>query len=476
MAKSVQAYGKVMRGNKKILLLVVLAAVVVCSQAVTNAQAKSPVITAAPSQVIAPALIEGTRSEMNSAGYWIGRHPYPDKLIVDPKGIKELNETIRNDLRISYDLSSYPATYPGHDLLSALQKDYAAISRLRLFQSGGAPVAKAHLSTIKENMAMGKIPSEISVRFGFVTKGADLRSLPVAEGFYQARVKRDFDQLQTSILDIGTSVAVLHTSANGKWHYVVAPLGEGWMEGSRLALCPSEAMRAYLKKTDFVVITSVKGDLYLNREMTNFYDRTRMGQRFPMVQDRGEAVEISIPGNNGNGSACFTSAFIRKKEVNRGYLPYTPRTIILQAFEFLNDPYGWGDMNGEQDCSSFIRGVFATVGIELPRNSQFQSKAGRLLGTFGRGIPLDQKREILSVQGIGGITLLGMTGHIMLYLGSVDGNPYAIHGLYGYHDKANNKESFIVVKRFVVTDLNLGRSSRIGPILKRVHTVTIIER
>ena len=465
-----------MKGIKKILLLAVLSAVVICSETVTQAQARRPAGTAAPSQVVAPALIEGTRAEMNSPGYWIGRHPYPDKLILDIKGIQELNAAIRDNLKISYDLSSYPATSPGADLLSALQKDCAAISRLRLFHAGGAPVTKAHLSSIQENMAMGKIPLEISLRFGFVTRGADLRSLPVAEGFYKARLRRDFDHLQTSILDLGTPVAILHTSADGKWHYVVAPLGEGWMEGSRLTLRPFEEMRAYLKKTDFVVITSVKGDLYLNREMTSFYARARMGQRFPLLRDVGDAVEISIPGNNGNSSSVFTSAFIRKKEINRGYLPYTPRTITLQAFEFLNDPYGWGDMNGEQDCSSFIRGVFATVGIELPRNSQFQSKAGRSIAAFGREISLDQRREILSTRGVGGITLLGMPGHIMLYLGSVDGNPYAIHGLYGYHDKVNHKESFIFVNRIVVTDLNPGKSSRNGPLLKRVNVVTAIER
>ncbi len=441
----------------------------------TEARTRKAASGAPPPQVMAPALIEGTRSEMNSPGFWIGRHPFPDKLIMDPKGILDFNEAIRNELKISYDLSSYPPTYQGSSLIPALMQDFANVSRLRLYSSGGAPVTRAMLSAIKENMSIDKIPAEITVQFGFAVRSADMRALPVSEGFYQARVKRDFDQLQTSSLDIGTPVAVLHTSADGKWHYVVAPLGEGWTEAGRLALCPYEEMRAYLKKTDFVVITSVKGDLYLNEEMTKFYARARMGQRFPLIQDWDDFVEIGLPG--GNGSARFMSAFIRKKDVHRGYLPYTPRAAILQAFEFLNDPYGWGDMNGEQDCSSFIRGVFATVGIELPRNSLFQSKTGRPLGLFERETPLEQKIDLLSRKGIGGITLLRMTGHIMLYLGTADGVPYAIHGIYGYRDQVNKREAVIrIINRIVVTDLNLGKSTRLGPMLKRIDTVSVIER
>ncbi len=40
----------------------------------------------------------------------------------------------------------------------------------------------------------------------------------------------------------------------------------------------------------------------------------------------------------------------------------------------LNQPYGWGDMYGEQDCSRFLQMVFATVGIMLPRDSKDQAQ------------------------------------------------------------------------------------------------------
>ncbi len=433
--------------------------------------------TASPQfvQTLAPSLIAGTRPEMNSPGFWIGLHPFPDGVILDREGIRAFNRTVQNELKISYDLTEYPATYPGEDLVSALKQDYSAISGVKLYLSSGAPVNRDLLLAIRENMNIKSIPPEIAVRFGFAVKGSDKRSLPLSTGLYQARVSRNFDRLQISSIELGTPLAILHSSADRKWRYVVAPYGEGWVEESRIVECPFEIVKKYLQEAEFAVITAVKADIYLNSNLTRFYDRAKMGSRFQLLQEHGDKVEIRIPGRGPNGSFRFQSGFIRKKDVNRGYLAYTPRNILLQAFEFLNEPYGWGDMNGDQDCSSFIRSVFATVGIELPRNSQFQSKTGKSIGAFDRDVPLEKKLELLVKRGVGGITLLRMTGHIMLYVGAVDGTPYAIHGIYGYHDMVNRKETVKVINRIVITDLFLGNSTRLGPFIKRIDTVKTIE-
>ncbi len=48
----------------------------------------------------------------------------------------------------------------------------------------------------------------------------------------------------------------------------------------------------------------------------------------------------------------------------------------------LNQPYGWGDMYGEQDCSRFLQMVFATVGISLPRDSKDQAQVSNSVVDF----------------------------------------------------------------------------------------------
>lgn len=433
--------------------------------------------TAKTTQMIAPALIPGTRPEMNTPGFWIGIQPYPDRVILNEEEIREFNEAIRNYLKISHDLSSYSSTAAGKDLLAALMRDISSISGKRLYLSGGDGVDRAMMHGIEENMELSKIPPEIRVRFGFVVKSADQRRLPTARRFYPAKFSRNFDMLQGSVLDIATPVAILHTSGDGKWHYVVAPYSEGWVEDDKIGICSFEVMRQYLKNSGFIVVTSTRGDIYLNQTLTVYYDLVKMGARLPMVNEyKAAVVETTIPQKDKDGTCRFVSGYLQKKDVNKGYLSYTPRNIILQAFEFLNDPYGWGDMNGEQDCSSFIRSIFATVGIELPRHSLFQARTGRSAAAFDSKSSTEKRLEAVNRKGVAGITLLGMKGHIMLYLGTVDGVPYAIHAIWSYREKINRVETARVVNRIVVTDLFLGKDTRHGSLLDRLETIRIVEK
>src|SRR3974377_506055 len=98
-----------MNKNVSHLLMSVLALRAISLNPWTEALAKRPVQLQSfgPLHLPAPALIPGTLPEMNSAGFWIGTHPCPDKIILDAKGIQLLNMAIRTELKCSYDLSSY---------------------------------------------------------------------------------------------------------------------------------------------------------------------------------------------------------------------------------------------------------------------------------------------------------------------------------------------------------------------------------
>ncbi|MBN1613599.1 MAG: SH3 domain-containing protein [Deltaproteobacteria bacterium] len=428
-------------------------------------------------RMVAPALIPGTRSEMNSAGFWIGLHPFPDRVILNRDEIRELNGDIRKGLKTTHDLASYPMAALGGDLREALTRDLSSIGAMTLYLSNGDSVDGELLSGIEKNMGIEGIPQDIKVRFGFVVKSADQRRLPTAERFYPGRISREFDMLQAVVLDIGVPIAVLHTSADGNWHYVVAPYCEGWIADDRMAFCSSEAMRDYLNRTPFIVVTTVRGDVYLDPALTDYCDRLKMGARLPMVKEHETPViEVTLPRRDKDGACLFVSGYLRRRDTAKGFLAYTPRNIILQAFEFLNDPYGWGDLNGEQDCSSFIRRVFATTGIELPRNSLFQSRSGKPVADFKRETPLEMRLETLKAKGIGGMTLLWMKGHIMLYLGMVDGTPYAIQAMWSYMETVGQKEVMKVVNRIVVTNLFLGKDTRHGSYMTRLGAIRNVEK
>jgi len=224
-------------------------------------------------------------------------------------------------------------------------------------------------------------------------------------------------------------------------------------------------------------VTSAKGEIYLNPNLTGLYDYVRMGTTFPLVGKTGtKLVHVTIPVRNADGTCGWRTAYMRAEDVHEGFLPYTPRTIIRQAFKLLNSPYGWGDMEGEQDCSRFIQEIFATVGIRMPRNSSEQAEVGRLVAEFAKGAPDEEKLAVLTEKGIGGITLLRLDNHIMLFLGMVDGRPYAIHATWGYHQIIGGRDIVRVLNRVAVTDMSLGAGSVKGSLLGRlikIKTVTL---
>ncbi|MEN6337094.1 MAG: NlpC/P60 family protein, partial [Phycisphaerales bacterium] len=172
------------------------------------------------------------------------------------------------------------------------------------------------------------------------------------------------------------------------------------------------------------------------------------------------------------GDCVLKTAYIQRADASLGYLPYTPRTILNQAFKLLNTPYGWGGLFGEQDCSRFIQEVFATVGLVLPRNSSEQARVGRLIYANAEAGSAQEKIAALREQAVPALTLLRTSGHIMLFLGFVDGRPYILHDLWGY---SVDESTVAVVNRVAVTPADLGNSSS-GTLLDHVNTIRVLDK
>ena len=118
--------------------------------------------------------------------------------------------------------------------------------------------------------------------------------------------------------------------------------------------------------------------------------------------------------------------------------------------------------------------VYAVVGISLPRNSKEQAQVGQALAQFDEKALGEVKISALnSVQGAS--TILPMRGHIMLYLGMVDGVPYVIHETSGYKQRAVDKDISKPLNRVVVSDLSLGEGSIKGSLLRRLSKIVEIK-
>jgi len=78
-------------------------------------------------------------------------------------------------------------------------------------------------------------------------------------------------------------------------------------------------------------------------------------------------------------------------------------------------------------------------------------------------------------QAIGGIAVLYLKGHVMLYLGKAGLMPYAIHETWAYRVPNGDKDLTYKINRVAVTDLDLGKGTQNGSLLERLKSVRMVQ-
>ncbi len=434
----------------------------------------------------ASTLLPGTRAEMNSAGYWIGRLPDPDRVIMDSRDIDAFNRRIREQGLVR-DLADFePPT--GKALHRELSSTAEWLGHRRFYRSNGHQVGSDFLDPLVDLMNAESIPKRPVALRGFVTAGADLRVLPTVDPLWDAPGDRFIDHLQASRLEAGTPLAIAHRSRDGQWAYVFTELAAGWLPSDVVVETGEEAFLERYRSAATAVVIAPTTDLWADPDLTRFRGTVRMGTRLVLADPdtessgatatadapRASRVAVTLPVRGPEGAYRETTLWLDGAEVAAGYLPYTQRTVIRQAFRQLSSPYGWGGMFGERDCSQFVVEVFSTVGVKLPRTSRSQARVGHPLSDLAAETADADKIGILLADAVPGITLLCMRGHVMLYLGETDRRPFAIHAAWSYREQRNARETVRLINRVAVTTLDLGAGSKKGSYLSRLSTGVLV--
>jgi len=174
-----------------------------------------------------------------------------------------------------------------------------------------------------------------------------------------------------------------------------------------------------------------------------------LGSFFPLLGEEGESFRILIARRNAEGHAETREALISHNVCAPKPLSLSATNMAAIANELLNQPYGWGGLDAKRDCSSTLMDLFAPFGLWLPRNSGHQATmTGALIDL--KGLTPEEKKKVILEQGIPYFTLLWLKGHIMLYIGSQEGNPIVFHNFWSV--KENHKK--IIVGRAAITTLN----------------------
>lgn len=351
---------------------------------------------------------------------------------------------------------------------SIRKRDVAVFFRkARGFKQDGTRWNQAEWDTMDYNAHLSIFPSRTA--HAITVRATNLRELPTHEPRFSrptpdARTN-PFDYFQYSLLPPGTPLFIAHTSLDGHWHYVECPVAGGWVDAEDIALVDDSFKRlwrsgrhaAFLR--DKVRLPGARGG------------EAGIGTIFPLARVRTDGgCNVLVPFRGADGMAASAELPLATGIAAPKPLPLTPGNVALVGNIMMGQPYGWGGTLGERDCSALTRDLFTPFGIWLPRNSMAQARRGVVVPL--EGLDAQEKETRVLADGVPFLSLVGMRGHIMLYVGDYRGRPAIFHNVWGVRVVQNgNNDARYVIGRAVVTSLTPGRE------LKNLYRpVTFVDR
>ncbi|UCE18038.1 MAG: SH3 domain-containing protein [Gemmatimonadota bacterium] len=409
--------------------------------------------------------------ELETPEFWTAKIDNPDSVLLTSENIDSLNRDIASNVYL-VDVLLIGNKVSGGRIRKAIVGDFEHHKKRTRYGHNNYPLPESFYKEIERRMDLDSIPEKIDVSFGLTTRRTDIRSLPTSEIAMEKKNDYEFDYFQHSALGIGEPVALYHFSNDRAWAFVQASFTHGWVRTVDIGIGESKKdIKAYLRPSEKLVITGNIVHVYSDSTRTRFLGSLGMGSTVPLVRSTEEGYAVQFPFRDADGNLLMKEGFIHGSEdVSEGYVLYSPANVLRQAFKSLHQPYGWGGMFETKDCSRYVLDVFATFGIDFPRNSRSQLKAGQSIAAFDRDVSKKHKLESLHLARPG-LTIIGFPGHVMIYLGQHNGRFYAIHNTWAYRKKRWFVQDTKHIGKVVVSDLTLGEGSKKGSLLERLTEI-----
>ncbi|MBQ4077336.1 MAG: SH3 domain-containing protein [Mailhella sp.] len=316
-------------------------------------------------------------------------------------------------------------------------------------------------------------------RMAITVRASDLRSAPTMKprfsGLHEAGRGWPFDLFQYSRLHAGTPLAVYHKSRDGAWLLVQSSTAWGWVRAEDVAAA-GENFRRLWRKTPLCAFVqegvglkfkALAGEGKASVRPGSYLASADIGAVLPSPFDG----EVLLPMRGLDGEACavrasFADYAAPSRDSTERYdmlsrpavrmpLLLTPRAVARIGDRMMGQPYGWGGLYGDRDCSATMQDLFTPFGLWLPRNSSKQAQEGAALKL--EGMSAEAKEKALREQAVPFRTLIAMPGHIGLYAGQWQGRAAMFHNMWGVRNTLpGGKAGRLVIGRAVVTGLRPG--------------------
>jgi NlpC/P60 family. len=338
--------------------------------------------------------------------------------------------------------------------------------------------SKDWLKKLKQNAFLNNYPNT-----GFAaitTRNTSLRSLPTQKPHFNS-AKGDsaswpFDNLQRSSVAANTPIYVCHISADKSWALVETSFTFGWIPAEDFARVDADFIKTW-EVGRYAVIT--KDQTSILDEGGNFILKASLGYIFPLSKETAGSLEVLTAVADKNNNAVIKHGFVSQEASAVKPLKMTSLNAIKIANELIGEPYGWGGLYGNRDCSSMTRDFFAPFGIWLPRHSEDQvTEVGSYVNL--QGLDPEQKEKIILEKGVPYLSLLWRKGHVMLYIGEQNGRALIFHNIWGIKTRdITGKEGRKIIGQAVITTLRPGNElTSIDPeggiLLKAIAAMNIL--
>ncbi|AWL12840.1 hypothetical protein HMF8227_02388 [Saliniradius amylolyticus] len=385
--------------------------------------------------------------------FWLDEQSQPNQTLLSQQQIQTLNQNtfqVQNELA---NLAALPENYTDEQLLEKIQQT-SSIPKWDRFYADGTPLSDQLYQKYLSNLNREGLNKTNPVQFGLVTERTHMRRFPSADKAYSSDMDLDIDRFIETGLFPGDAVAILHTSKDGLWHLARAYHYLAWLPAKDVAIGSKKQVLAYRNKKPFAIVTGAKVFTNFNPELPQLSEKQLdMGVRLPLLtnedvdhnlygQNPYASHVVELPYREEDGSLSIKPALIsRNQDIHKGYLPFTRANIIKQGFKFLGERYGWGHDYNARDCTGFVSEVYRTFGILMPRNSTQQGEGAYGINhRFDDNSPNADKLKVIKELDIG--DLVYIPGHVVMYIGEWQGQPYVIHDVHGMAYKTSEGEYY----------------------------------
>jgi hypothetical protein len=297
-----------------------------------------------------------------------------------------------------------------------------------------------------------------------------VRVMPTIKPFFRcfslAGEGYPFDYWQNSTIPIGTPIFVVHEIEN--WAFIDSHICSGWVLKNHYAYVDRDMIRLLMSKP-LIAITQDK--IGLHNTHGSYIGHADIGTIFPLETEDNENLVALFVRKNLQHYAEISHINIPKTRAQKIPMPLTQTNIASLLSVMMNQTYGWGGMYFNRDCSQALLDLYIGFGIMLPRNGRAQAYN---FGSFLKmsDIPTyEERKSVMIERAIPFLTLVRTPGHIMLYVGHVDGEPLVFHHIWGLRTMTDDGiEGRYIIGRAVITSLEPGRGlPDINPAMTLIH-------